>query len=73
MMNQWIKVADKLPETGAYLVAFRDQKSPLSKEMVWYVTDGVYYSSGNIWYTGGEPNHLITHYMPYPSPPEEGE
>lgn len=69
-MSEWVKVTDQLPETGAYIVAFLDWKNPISKEMVWYVTDGAYYSDSGLWYTGGETNHRISHWVPYPDPPE---
>lgn len=74
-MSKWIKVSDRLPkEIDTYLIAYKEQDySSLDPDaLTWFVTIGIYRFPGeNFWEVGGEPNRLVTHWMPFPDPPEE--
>ena len=66
---QWISVEEKLPtdHLKRYLIAFKDAGGS--------IVDAARYIPGLGWecYNWDVPQKLITHWMPLPSAPEEGE
>lgn len=68
--TKWIKVSDRLPsKADIYIVHFTYQQFGKTEHVV---TKGVYKHIGeNLFFVGGEPHYDITHWMPFPEPPEE--
>lgn len=66
---QWISVEDRLPidRLSKYLVAFRDAGGSIVDMARYFPNDGW---TCNNWEV---PQNLITHWMPLPEVPEEGE
>lgn len=66
---QWISVEDRLPEDHLkrYLIAFKDAGGS--------IVDAARYIPGLGWecYNWDVPQKLITHWMPLPEAPEEGD
>jgi hypothetical protein len=62
IMDNWISVEDSLPEEGNYIVSWVDGGKP-------QVGTARKWASGPfLWTRGG-----VTHWMPFPEPPKEGE
>jgi len=62
-MSEWISVKDKMPEhSGTYIVATKNGGVLMTR----FYDNHRRFSSTKI-------NALITHWMPRPEPPEEGE
>ena len=66
---QWISVEDRLPidRLSKYLVAFRDTGGSIVDMARYFPSDGW---TCNNWEV---PQNLITHWMPLPDSPEEGD
>ena len=66
---QWISVEDRLPidRLKKYLVAFRDAGGPIVDMARYFPSDGWTCDNWDV------PQKLITHWMPLPGAPEEGE
>ena len=66
---QWISVEDRLPidRLSKYLVAFRDAGGSIVDMARYFPSDGW---TCNNWEV---PQNLITHWMPLPDSPEEGD
>lgn len=66
---QWISVEDRLPidRLKKYLVAFRDVGGPIVDMARYFPSDGWTCDNWDV------PQNLITHWMPLPEAPEEGE
>lgn len=66
---QWISVEDRLPidRLSKYLVAFRDAGGSIVDMARYFPSDGW---TCNNWEA---PQNLITHWMPLPEAPEEGD
>ena len=66
---QWISVEDRLPidRLSKYLVAFRDAGGPIVDMARYFPSDGWTCDNWDV------PQNLITHWMPLPEAPEEGE
>lgn len=65
MRNQWISVKDRLPD---------DNESYLVCDLVTgeYLPDRGFLEDG-VWHISGDPEFKVTHWMPFPPPPENGE
>lgn len=66
---QWISVEDRLPidRLSKYLVAFRDTGGSIVDMARYFPSDGWTCDNWEV------PQNLITHWMPLPDSPEEGE
>lgn len=66
---QWISVEERLPidRLKKYLVAFRDTVGPIVDMARYFPSDGWTCDNWDV------PQKLITHWMPLPEAPEEGE
>lgn len=66
---QWISVEDRLPidRLSKYLVAFRDAGGSIVDMARYFPSDGWTCDNWEV------PQNLITHWMPLPDAPEEGE
>ena len=66
---QWISVEDRLPidRLSKYLVAFRDAGGSIVDMARYFPSDGWTCDNWEV------PQNLITHWMPLPEAPEEGE
>ena len=66
---QWISVEDRLPidRLSKYLVAFRDAGGSIVDMARYFPSDGWTCNNWDV------PQNLITHWMPLPEAPEEGE
>ena len=66
---QWISVEDRLPidRLSKYLVAFRDAGGSIVDMARYFPSDGWTCNNWDV------PQNLITHWMPLPGAPEEGE
>ena len=66
---QWISVEDRLPidRLSKYLVAFRDAGGPIVDMARYFPSDGWTCDNWDV------PQNLITHWMPLPEAPKEGE
>ena len=66
---QWISVEERLPidRIKKYLVAFRDLGGPIVDMARYFPSDGWTCDNWEV------PQKLITHWMPLPEAPEEGE
>ena len=66
---QWISVEERLPidRLKKYLVAFRDVGGPIVDMARYFPSDGWTCDHWDV------PQKLITHWMPLPEAPEEGE
>ena len=66
---QWISVEDRLPidRLKKYLVAFRDAGGPIVDMARYFPSDGWTCDNWDV------PQELITHWMPLPGEPEEGD
>ena len=70
-MQQWIPVAERLPEDTSKVLAV--VKSVCGKgnphiQLVWYGTNGFHISDPDFGYLNM--NRYVTHWMPLPQPPE---
>ena len=62
-MNEWINVKDRLPDnSNDVLICCAGWDGMHSVEWGWYRTDMKEWVAGN-----------VTHWMPFPDPPEESE
>ena len=66
---QWVSVEERLPidRLKKYLVAFRDAGGPIVDMARYFQSDGWTCDKWDV------PQNLITHWMPMPEAPEEGE
>jgi hypothetical protein len=66
---QWVSVEERLPidRLKKYLVAFRDAGGPIVDMARYFPSDGWTCDNWDV------PQNLITHWMPMPEAPEEGE
>ena len=66
---QWISVEDRLPidRLSLYLVAFRDAGGSIVDMARYFPSDGWTCDNWEV------PQNLITHWMPLPDSPEEGD
>lgn len=66
---QWISVEDRLPidRLSKYLVAFRDAGGSIVDMARYFPSDGWTCDNWEV------PQNLITHWMPLPDSPEEGD
>ena len=66
---QWISVEDRLPidRLSKYLVAFRDAGGSIVDMARYFPSDGWTCDNWEV------PQNLITHWMPLPEAPEEGD
>ena len=66
---QWISVEERLPidRLKKYLVAFRDAGGPIVDMARYFPSDGWTCDNWDV------PQKLITHWMPLPEAPEEGD
>jgi hypothetical protein len=66
---QWISVEDRLPidRLSKYLVAFRDAGGSIVDMARYFPSDGWTCNNWDV------PQNLITHWMPLPDAPEEGD
>ena len=66
---QWVSVEERLPidRLKKYLVAFRDVGGPIVDMASYFPSDGWTCDNWDV------PQNLITHWMPLPEAPEEGE
>ena len=66
---QWISVEDRLPidRLSKYLVAFRDAGGSIVDMARYFPSDGWTCNNWDV------PQDLITHWMPLPGAPEEGD
>ena len=66
---QWVSVEERLPidRLKKYLVAFRDAGGPIVDMARYFPSDGWTCDNWDV------PQKLITHWMPLPEAPEEGE
>ena len=66
---QWISVEDRLPidRLSKYLVAFRDAGGSIVDMARYFPSDGWTCDNWEV------PQNLITHWLPLPDSPEEGE
>ena len=66
---QWISVEDRLPidRLSKYLVAFRDAGGSIVDMARYFPSDGWTCDNWEV------PQNLITHWMPLPGAPEEGD
>ena len=66
---QWISMEDRLPidRLSKYLVAFRDTGGSIVDMARYFPSDGWTCDNWEV------PQNLITHWMPLPDSPEEGE
>lgn len=66
---QWVSVEERLPidRLKKYLVAFRDAGGPIVDMARYFPSDGWTCDNWDV------PQNLITHWMPLPEAPEEGE
>lgn len=66
---QWISVEDRLPidRLSKYLVAFRDTGGSIVDMARYFPSDGWTCDNWEV------PQNLITHWMPLPDSPEEGD
>lgn len=66
---QWISVEERLPidRLKKYLVAFRDTSGPIVDMARYFPSDGWTCNNWDV------PQKLITHWMPLPGAPEEGD
>ena len=66
---QWISVEERLPidRLKKYLVAFRDTSGPIVDMSRYFPSDGWTCNNWDV------PQKLITHWMPLPGAPEEGD
>lgn len=69
--QQWVSVKDRLPERtlrpNRFLVSCRDPRFHTT------VVDSMRFSNG-VWYYDGAPiEREVTHWMPLPEPPKEGD
>lgn len=66
---QWISVEERLPidRLKKYLVAFRDAVGPIVDMASYFQSDGWTCDNWDV------PQKLITHWMPLPGAPEEGD
>ena len=66
---QWISVEDRLPidRLSKYLVAFRDAGGSIVDMARYFPSDGWTFNNWEV------PQNLITHWMPLPDSPEEGD
>ena len=66
---QWISVEDRLPidRLSKYLVAFRDTGGSIVDMARYFPSDGWTCDNWEV------PQNLITHWMPLPEAPEEGD
>lgn len=71
---KWIPVSERLPKKhGRYLVAEPSyiNESGYTIFTVWFDKEGGFYDSDPEW--GDIPMENVTHWMPLPEPPKEGE
>ena len=66
-MSKWIKTTDQFPEPFKPVLFFRENKyNAKCVEIGFYVGEGK-------WSKGGWNSKSVTHWMPLPEPPKEGE
>ena len=66
-ISRWIPVTERLPEQdGTFITAY--SKGGVSQN--WYM---VFHHGGGKWYQNSEDTGEVTHWMPLPEPPKEGE
>lgn len=68
--RQWISVKDRLPEICQDVLVYckNTQRVTIGRFAHWYDNDG-----WDIVGTKGRFNDIVTHWMPMPEPPKEGE
>lgn len=66
----WISVKDRMPEDGILVIAYAPSPAPFVGrvfEALYQNDDGYYHSESNT----TMPASFVTHWMPWPKPPEE--